>query len=97
MGVTLNIQEDIIINEKPVEKNVQEYEAIGGKSLFVLLDTRQDENLKIKGFAREFSNRIQKLKKKAKVNPEDRILIFYKLANESKMLGLALDKERKFI
>lgn len=97
MGVTLNIEEDIIINEKPVEKNVEKYEAIGGKSIFVLLDTRQDENLKIRGFAREFSNRIQKFKKKAKVNPEDKILIFYKLGNESKMLTLALEKERKLI
>lgn len=97
LGVTLNIEEDIIINQKPVEANVEKHEAIGGKSLFVLLDTTQDESLKIKGFAREFSNRIQKFKKKAKVNPEDKILIFYKLSNESKMLALALEKERKLI
>ena len=63
----------------------------------VLLDTTQDEGLKIKGFAREFINRVQKLKKKSKFNPEDQVLIFYKLHEKSKMLRLALEKERKLI
>lgn len=63
----------------------------------MLLDTRQDENLKVKGFAREFINKIQKLKKKAKVNPEDNIIIFFKLGEKSNMLRQALEKERKMI
>lgn len=91
------MKEDIIVNEKFVEKNLEKHEAIGGKNIFVLLDTRQDENLKVKGFAREFINKIQRLKKKAKINPEDNILIFFKLGDNAKMLTQALEKERKMI
>ena len=37
----------------------------------ILLDTRQNEELRIKGYAREIINRVQKLKKKSRLNAED--------------------------
>ena len=59
-------------------ENIQEYEAIGGDRVIVLLDTRQNEELKIRGFAREIINRIQKLKKKIHLKTEDEVVIFWK-------------------
>lgn len=59
-------------------ENIQEHEAIGGDRVIVLLDTRQNEELKIRGFAREIINRIQKLKKKIHLKTEDEVVIFWK-------------------
>lgn len=64
--------------DKFITDNVKEHEAIGGEKVIVLLDVKQNEELKIRGFAREIITRVQKLKKKAKINVEDPILIFYK-------------------
>jgi len=58
----------------------------------VLLDTLQNEELKIKGFAREIITRVQKLKKKAKISIEDTILIFYKFGEKAKYLNEAVIK-----
>ena len=44
--------EDLIIQEKFINDNLKEHELIGGEKVIVLLDTRQNEELKIKGFAR---------------------------------------------
>lgn len=53
---------------------------------------RQNEELKIRGFAREIVTRVQKLKKKAKINVEDPILIFYKFGTNAKYLNEAVVK-----
>ena len=36
-------KEDLVIKEKFIDANIQEYEIIGGEFTIVLLDTRQDE------------------------------------------------------
>lgn len=88
---------DIIIQEKFVNDNVAEHEAIGGDRVIVLLDTRQNEALKTRGFAREIITRVQKLKKKAKLSTEDAIVIFYKFGDNAKYLNLAVENEAKTI
>lgn len=80
-----------------IDKNIKPNEAIGGSSIFILLDFNQSEELKIKGYAREFINKVQRLKKQTKVSTEDEILIFYNVEPTAKYFTLALDKERKFI
>lgn len=90
-------KDDILIKEKFLIETVQDYEAIGGDKVIVLLDTRQNEELKIRGFAREIVNRVQKLKKKARTNPEDSILVFYKFGENAKNLNEAIAKEFKTI
>jgi len=60
--------------------------------LSVLLDVLQNEELKVRGFAREIVTRVQKLKKKAKINVEDPILIFYKFGETAKYLNEAVVK-----
>lgn len=63
----------------------------------ILLDFTQNEELKIKGYAREFINKVQRLKKQTKVSTEDQILIFYNVPATAKYFTLALDKERKLV
>lgn len=63
----------------------------------ILLDFTQSEELKIKGYAREFINKVQRLKKQTKVSTEDDIIIFYSVEPTAKYFTLALDKERKLI
>jgi len=54
------------------------------------LDTRQNEELKIKGFSREIINRIQKLKKKAGLKAEDEVFIFYHFDGKAENLHKAI-------
>jgi len=61
------------------------------------MDTRQNEALKIKGYGREIITRVQKLKKKAHLNTEDPVLVFYRFGENANYLNLAVDKEAKAI
>lgn len=83
---------DIIIQEKFVNDNIHEHEAIGGSKVIILLDIRQNEELKIRGYAREIITRVQKLKKKAHLNADDSIIVFYKFGANAQYLNLAVDK-----
>jgi isoleucyl-tRNA synthetase len=56
------------------------------------LDTRQNEELKIRGFAREIINRIQKLKKKIHLKTEDEVVIFWKFNEKAANLQAAMVK-----
>lgn len=56
------------------------------------MDTRQNETLKIKGYGREIITRVQKLKKKAHLNTEDPVLVFYRFGENANYLNLAVDK-----
>lgn len=99
-GHKLSAKEDLIINEKFNIENLKDYETIGGdkamyKSIYfsVLLDTRQNEELKIKGFSREIINRIQKLKKKAGLKAEDEVFVFYSFDEKSENLRKAIETQ----
>lgn len=96
-GHKLNFEEDILVLEKFVPNSVKEHEVIGGEKVFVLLDTRQDESLKVKGCAREIINRVQKLKKKAGLKAEDDVFIFYHFPAESTNLNKAIEAELESI
>ena len=63
----------------------------------MLLDTRQNEELKVRGFAREIITRVQKLKKRAKLSTEDAVIIFYRFGVNAKYLRLAVENEGKAI
>ncbi|CAD8161022.1 unnamed protein product [Paramecium pentaurelia] len=51
----------------------------------IILDPSQTQELKNLGLAREFTNRIQKLRKKLGLQLEDKILIFYQFEAESEL------------
>ena len=42
-------------------------------------------------------NRVQKLKKKSKLKPEDPFLVFYKFGENAQNLNSAMTKERQMI
>jgi len=48
--------------------------------------------LKTRGFAREIVTRVQKLKKKLKINVEDEIIVAYKFGETAKYLNEAVNK-----
>lgn len=54
-----------------------QYEAHGEGDLLVLLDIRPTESMLEEGLAREVINRIQKLRKKAKLVPTDSVCVYY--------------------
>eukprot|EP00742_Colponemidia_sp_Colp-10_P002909 GILJ01003106.1.p1 GENE.GILJ01003106.1~~GILJ01003106.1.p1 ORF type:complete len:1149 (-),score=229.84 GILJ01003106.1:175-3621(-) len=55
-------------------------EAAWDGSVLVVLDVSEDEELKNEGFAREVINRVQKLRKKAKLNIDDDVEVFYQVS-----------------
>lgn len=63
----------------------------------MLLDLRQDEALRLRGFAREIITRVQKLKKKAHLRTEDAVIVFYQFGKEAKHLHAAVESEAKAI
>lgn len=54
------------------------YEAHSDSNILVLLDVSPDDSMVDEGLAREVINRIQKLRKKAKLVPTDDVTIYYK-------------------
>ncbi|XP_064632700.1 isoleucine--tRNA ligase, cytoplasmic-like [Lineus longissimus] len=54
------------------------YEAHSDDDILVLLDVTPDQSMLDEGIAREIINRVQKLRKKAKLVPMDNITVFYK-------------------
>jgi len=55
-----------------------EFEAHSDNNILVLLNVSPDDTMLDEGLAREVINRIQKLRKKAKLLPADEITIYYK-------------------
>jgi isoleucyl-tRNA synthetase len=51
--------------------------------LLLVLNTEQDDDLIAEGLAREMINRVQKLRKKARLDPKDRIEVFIETAHQS--------------
>lgn len=60
------------------EETPSHYEAHSDGGMLVLLDINPEDSMLEEGLAREVINRIQKLRKKAKLVPADEITVFYK-------------------
>ncbi|GLD99903.1 hypothetical protein PINS_up008631 [Pythium insidiosum] len=56
----------------------------------VVLDTREDEQLKQQGCAREFITRVQKLRKKAGLEVQDKIHVFFQEADGQSTITAAV-------
>eukprot|EP00825_Cyclidium_porcatum_P035469 TRINITY_DN3720_c0_g2_i3.p1 TRINITY_DN3720_c0_g2~~TRINITY_DN3720_c0_g2_i3.p1 ORF type:complete len:502 (+),score=106.66 TRINITY_DN3720_c0_g2_i3:75-1580(+) len=93
-GGEILINEDFTVGEKYRTEIIHDYEEFGAdKEFCVILDCRQDENLKLKGLSREFLNRIQKTKKKCGIHIDDKIIIFYNVDEKSADLAKAIEQE----
>lgn len=74
----------------------QNYEAHSDNDVLVLLDMTPNEELMKEGVAREIINRIQKLKKKAKLIPTDPVIIYYTVSKDGDIKSVA-ESHQEFI
>ncbi|KAI3450053.1 hypothetical protein Pfo_006718 [Paulownia fortunei] len=66
----------------PGNVKIEDMDAKGDGDVLVVLDLRRDESLYEAGVAREIVNRIQKLRKKAALEPTDLVEVFFKSLDE---------------
>ena len=77
------------------EKFDERFIASSDGDILVILDCNQDECMLNEGLAREMINRVQKLRKKAKLLPTDEIKIYYQLSDSE--LTKVLESNASFI
>ncbi|MBI4405506.1 MAG: isoleucine--tRNA ligase [Deltaproteobacteria bacterium] len=83
-------KEDVIVERQPKEQGIVQ---TSGR-ITVWLDSKLDESLIAEGRAREFVNRVQKMRKDMQLNVTDRIVISYQ---SSKEIKAAIDQFTQYI
>ncbi|XWS43910.1 hypothetical protein CRYUN_Cryun16bG0145300 [Craigia yunnanensis] len=82
----------------PDGMTVEEMDAAGDGDLLVILDLRPDESLFEAGVAREVVNRIQKLRKKAGLEPTDMVEVYFESLDEDKsIIQQVLNSQENYI
>ncbi|KAF8402282.1 hypothetical protein HHK36_013234 [Tetracentron sinense] len=71
---------------RPDNMTEKEIDAAGDGDVLVILDLRPDESLFEAGVAREVVNRIQKLRKKAALEPTDMVEVYIELLGDDKSI-----------
>lgn len=79
------------------EQLSQQYEAHSEGSILILLDVTADEAMHNEGIAREVINRVQKLRKKARLVPSDEAIAYYEIKDASSNLARVVVSHRDFI
>lgn len=72
---------------RPDNISEKDMDAAGDGDVLVVLDLRQDESLFEAGVAREVVNRIQKLRKKAGLEPTDTVEVYFESLDEDKSIS----------
>ncbi|GAB4836593.1 hypothetical protein Ancab_001506 [Ancistrocladus abbreviatus] len=84
--------------KRPDNMTEKEIDAAGDGDVLVVLDLRPDESLFEAGVAREVVNRIQKLRKKAGLEPTDVVEVYFKpLGRDASTLQQVLDSQELYI
>ena len=86
----LNIEEIIVKDKLPQGKNWLKNE---NKNLLVALNKKITPALEKKGMVRDITRRINGLRKKAKLTPDNRVLVFYKTGDHLKEVIESFQKE----
>ena len=73
------------------------YEAHSDDSVLILLDTTPSQEMLDEGLAREIVNRVQKLRKKAKLVPTDEVTAWYDVEDKSSDIARIADSHREYI
>ncbi|KAF6150031.1 hypothetical protein GIB67_002813 [Kingdonia uniflora] len=83
-GHCLKLTDIKVVHEFKRSSNVEEKDedAAGDGDVLVILDLREDESLKEAGIAREVVNRVQKLRKKAGLEPTDLVEVYIEPIND---------------
>ncbi len=75
----------------------EKYEAHSDNDVLVLLDCTPDQSMLDEGISREVINRIQKLRKKAKLVPTDAVTVYYSLGQKDDNLGRIINEFKEAI
>ncbi|KAL4194516.1 hypothetical protein AMTRI_Chr05g59720 [Amborella trichopoda] len=70
--------------KRPANVPEKDIDAVGDGDVLVVLDLRPDDSLVEAGVAREVVNRIQKLRKKAGLEPTDMVEVYFELCDGDK-------------
>lgn len=73
-----------------------QYEAHSDNDVLILVNVTPDQDMLDEGFSREIINRVQKLRKKARLVPTDDVDVFYSVSNTSDILRI-INIHRDFI
>lgn len=87
-GVTLDAA-DVRLTLSAADAANSTYEANSAGDIVVLLDVRPSQEMVDEGVARELVNRVQRLRKKAKLTPTDVVLVAYELVSDNEAARLA--------
>ncbi|KAJ3679155.1 hypothetical protein LUZ60_017166 [Juncus effusus] len=99
-GHSLKLSDIKIVRQfkRPDNVSEKEIDAAGDGDVLVILDLRADESLLEAGLAREVVNRIQKLRKKAGLEPTDYVEVYYKPRDSDKeSLEKILNSQEQYI
>nr|CAD1839759.1 unnamed protein product [Ananas comosus var. bracteatus] len=99
-GHCLKLTDIKVVREfkRPANVKEKEIDAAGDGDVLVILDLRADESLFEAGVAREVVNRIQKLRKKAGLEPTDLVEVYYKsLDSDQAVLENILRSQDQYI
>eukprot|EP01119_Soliformovum_irregulare_P003431 TRINITY_DN1393_c0_g1_i1.p1 TRINITY_DN1393_c0_g1~~TRINITY_DN1393_c0_g1_i1.p1 ORF type:complete len:1148 (-),score=414.33 TRINITY_DN1393_c0_g1_i1:20-2956(-) len=80
-GYTINVNEVEITQQFQGDK--AKFEPAWNDEVVVILDIQENESLMAEKTAREVVNRIQKLRKKAGIHPNDPIEVFYEISQDA--------------
>lgn len=73
------------------------YQAHSDNDVLVLLDVTPDQSMIDEGVAREVVNRVQKLRKKAKLVPTDQVTVYYNISTAAEYLLSIAEKHSTYI
>jgi isoleucyl-tRNA synthetase len=79
------------------EGNAEKYKAHSDQDILVLVDCTPDQSMMDEGIAREVVNRVQKLRKKAKLQPKDDVCVQYTLTPSDHDLGRIIKEHQEYI
>lgn len=73
-----------------------QYEAHSDNDVLILVNVTPDQDMLDEGFSREIVNRVQKLRKKARLVPTDDVDVYYSVSKTSDILRI-INSHREFI
>lgn len=95
-GIPL-ISEDLQIIRYLEPNTSSTYSPNSDKSVLILLDTIVDESLQEEGLAREFINRVQRLRKKTNLQPHEEISYYIQFTSDASDLQGVLTRQREIL
>ncbi|KAI3934371.1 hypothetical protein MKW92_006840 [Papaver armeniacum] len=87
----------IRVFKRPENMGEKEMDAAGDGDVLVILDLCPDKSLFEAGVAREIVNRIQKLRKKAGLEPTDMVEVYYESLNDDKSIQNVVNSQESYI